>query len=506
MKKLLFILLFLPYLANCQARIDWFENFNLNLYPMSRNLNYHSSIQPRLFERAYVVDLSNPSPDSLFIPEKIDGNIQMKGVQLLKFKPAKRFELLPLADFGARFEKTTQYRAMAGLGIVANLGEKWYARMTYLHGLEKASDIFQAKNSISLPIDSVVNQKIDLRGRVSYSPNKFVNLQAGWDNNFIGEGSRSMLLGDYGKPYGFAQARLNFWRIEYLMMYQFLNEKNNKNQRISKFASSHYLSYNVTKWLHLGFFESVVFQPKDTTLNRGFEVEYLNPMILFRPQEYALGSSDNTLIGIDASIKIKKFTFYGQLMMDEFNFPDIKGRTRWWANKYAIQMGLKTNFNVNRHEFFVRGEMNIVRPYTYSHLSIGQSYTNQGEVLAHPYGANFSEILAEGLWQNGRWKGQIFASYSLKGYDKNAENWGGNIFIPYVNRPVELGDFGHTIGQGKGNNALRVMLRAAYTLVPKYKLDAFVEGHYRYNTYLNEPQGQIIIGIRSQLWNDYRNL
>ena len=491
MRKLIFILSFFPLLAFGQPTLEWFESSTANFKETSRSQSMHSSIHPYLIRaNTYQISMYEQTKS---IPYEFQ-----------RF-PLKKWILLPMTDIGFRGEKTGQYRTMIGAGLEANLNSKWYARMSYMHGIENARDFFVAKNTLSYSIDSLTNQKIDLRGRVSYSPNRFVNLQAGWDNQFIGEGNRSLFLSDYGKPHGFGLARLNFWNLEYLMMYQFLQEKNTQNQRISKFASSHYLSYNITKWLQMGIFESVVFQPKDSLLNRGFEPEYLNPMIFYRPQEYALGSADNVLIGIDAKIRIKKFTLYGQLMMDEFNLADIKGRTRWWANKYAVQMGVKTNFSIQNHSFFARGEMNIVRPYTYSHLSNAQSYTNQGDPLAHPYGANFSEILAEANWTKNKWKAGVFAAYSLKGYDTSVVNWGGNINIPYINRPVELNDFGHTIGQGKGNNAFRVMLRGSYRLYEKSRIDAFVEGHFRYNTYLNEPKAQIVIGIRSQLWNDYRN-
>ncbi len=491
MKKLLVIISFFPVLAFGQSTLDWFESSTSNFKLPSQSLSMHSSIHPYLIrEKTYQLTKYQMTTSLPYDFNRI---------------PLKKWNVLPLADVGFRGEKTGQYRALIGAGLEHNFNSKWYARMTYLHGIEQSTDIFQGKHSITLPIDSSLNQKIDVRGRVSYSPNKFFNFQAGWDNQFIGEGSRSMFLGDYGKPHGFGLARMNFWRVEYMMLYQLLQERNTKDQRISKFASSHYLSYNVTKWLQLGVFESVVFQPKDTLLNRGFEPEYLNPMVFFRPQEYALGSSDNVLIGVDAKIRMKNWTFYGQLMMDEFNFADIKGRTRWWANKYAVQMGVKTSLIENQNKFFFRGEMNIVRPYTYSHLSNSQSYTNQGDPLAHPYGANFAEILGEVNWQRDKWRASIFASYSLKGYDTSAVNWGGNINIPYVNRPVELMDYGHQIGQGQGNNAFRVMLRGSYRVYEKIKLDAFVEGHFRYNTYLNEPKAQILIGIRSQLWNDYRN-
>lgn len=483
---LIYIFVLCSLSAMGQSRLDWLLNdIEQNQLEYRYNLRYHSSIRPRII-RNYI-----PNDTLIYIEE----------IQTTASK--RQISVIPIVDLGLRAEQNVEYRAMAGIQMEGNFGRKLYSRFSYLHGVEDGTGFFREKTSIDKTIKNSLNQKIDLRGRISYSPNQFINLQGGYDNQFIGEGSRSLFLSDYGKPSGFGMARLNFWRIEYMMLYQFLSEKNSQQQRISKFGTSHYLSINAARWLQFGLFESVIFSPKDTLLNRGFEPEYLNPMILFRPQEYQLGSSDNSLIGVDMKIKIRRMTFYGQLMLDEFNFADIKGRTKWWANKFAVQMGLKTVYTIKNNMFFVRGEMNIVRPYTYSHLSLAQSYTNQGYSLAHPYGANFAEILGEVKWKNKKWAGELFVSYSLKGFDYDSLNYGGNILIPYINRPLD--DFGHTIGQGKGNNAVRTMIRVSYDLIPNIHLQAFVEGHFRYNTYLIEPKAQFIVGIRSRLWNDYRN-
>lgn len=483
--NLSYLFLILAISANAQSRLDYLLNDIPQNEPSFRtSIHYHSSIRPRLLTNF----IKN---DTLFYLEEINVNDK------------KSISITPISDIAIRADENVQYRAMAGINAEANFGRKVYARFSYLHGIEEATDFFRLKSTIEKPINNTLNQKVDLRGRLSYSPNSFINLQGGWDNQFIGEGSRSLFLSDYGKPSEFGMARLNFWRVEYMMLYQFLSENNAQQQRVNKYAATHYLSLNATRWFQIGIFESVVFQPKDTLLNRGFEAEYLNPMILYRPQEYQLGSSDNSLIGIDAKIKIRSFTLYGQLMMDEFNLADIKGRTRWWANKYAVQAGIKTFKYSGNNKFFLRGEMNVVRPYTYSHLSNAQSYTNQGFGLAHPYGANFAEILAEVKWNFKKWNAELFVSYSLKGLNNDSLNYGGDITIPYLNRPID--DFGHKIGQGKGNNAMRSMVRVSYDILPSIHLQAFVEGHFRYNTYLLEPKAQVFIGIRSRLWNDYRN-
>ncbi len=65
----------------------------------------------------------------------------------------------------------------------------------------------------------------DVRGRLSYSPNKFFNFQAGIDQNRFGEGDRSVLLDEYGTPYPFVQMRINVWRFEYVSMQTYLQKQ-----------------------------------------------------------------------------------------------------------------------------------------------------------------------------------------------------------------------------------------------------------------------------------------
>ena len=55
----------------------------------------------------------------------------------------------------------------------------------------------------------------------------------------------------------------------------------------------HLLSFNVTDWLNFSVFESIVWQGKDTLNNRGFDINYINPFVFYRPVEYNIGSADN---------------------------------------------------------------------------------------------------------------------------------------------------------------------------------------------------------------------
>jgi hypothetical protein len=409
---------------------------------------------------------------------------------------------IPVSDLATFYDKDFGFRLGSGAIVESNSNwKKLYVRAGATGGLASPESLnlnkfeFTNTNSTSFAFFQPIV-------RISYTPNHIFNFQVGHDKNFIGEGNRSLFLSDYGKPYYFGQIRANFWHVEYQMMYQFFNEDYKLSKR-NKFAASHYLSWNISKKINLGVFESVIFQPKDTLLYRGFDVEYLNPAVLFRPQEYAMGSSDNVLLGTSFSIKLKKQTIYGQLIVDEFLLSEIKAKSGWWANKYGGQLGIKGKFNVKKEQLFFRFEGNVVRPYTYSHVSALQNYGNQNTTLSHPYGANFIEVLGELKWQKKNWFCKLFMNYGLQGFDKNGKSYGGNIYLPYTLRPS---DFQNEIGQGIRNLFFRLNVHAAYKLTNYGNIYAFGEIQVRYDTAFDKKTSLIpIIGIRSYLWNDYRN-
>jgi len=389
-----------------------------------------------------------------------------------------------------------------GLGFQTEftISPKWHARMGYNFAtLSNDTSYLDTRSTFYSRIPGKIPISHNFLGRVSFTPNHIFNFQVGLDRNFIGEGSRSLFLSDYGKPYPFAQIRARFWHIEYLVMYQFFKEDFENTWR-GKYGAMHYLSWNVAKWLNVGIFETVVFQPKDTLLNRGYELEYLNPVIFYRPQEYAIGSSDNVLLGASISVKWKQNTAYGQLVLDEFLLSEIRARSGWWANKYGAQLGIKGRFNYKNEKFFYRVEGNAVRPYTYAHLNSLQNYANAGYTLAHPYGGNFGEILGELKWQKNKWMIKTFLSYGIQGFDKDGVSYGGDVYQPYTNRPY---NYDHEIGQGQKNNFFRSQWVANYSYQGIYNI--FAELNLRYDSAFSRFSFLPMFGFRSNLWNDYRN-
>lgn len=471
----LFASISLSFVLNAQTAISWFkEDFPSDSLP-AQSLKVHSGFYP--------MHRKNLTTE--------------KGISI-----GKNNQFIPLVDAVMQGQKNLPFRTNIGFAFEGQPLKKWYYRIGVLSGYEKQDSLLHSNYYHSFgEITGIGLQPI---ARISYTPNHIFHFQTGIDKNFIGEGNRSLLLSDYGKAYPFAKIAANFWHIEYTVLYQFLKDEIQNKMR-NKFVAAHHISWNATKELNFGLFETVVFQPKDTLLNRGFDVEYLNPMVFYRPQEYALGSSDNVLIGASATLKFKKHVLYSQIILDEFFLSQIRARNGYWANKYGGQIGAKGSFKLFKQNFWYRLEANAVRPFTYSHLTNLQNYGNLGTVLAHPLGANFEELIGEVRWQKEKWFVKTFFSGGLQGFNLDSTSYGGNIYVSYINRYEK--EFGFHIGSGQKNYFARLNIHAAYKLSEKGNIYAFAELQFRYDSALEKHKFNFLpaFGIRSYLWNDYRN-
>jgi hypothetical protein len=346
-------------------------------------------------------------------------------------------------------------------------------------------------------------------GYLSYSPNKNFNFQAGQDKHFWGDGYRSLFLSDVSAPYPFFKITTNIWKLTYVNLYTIMqgtqSPSRGKQDWFNKYATFHYLGYNITKRINIGVFESVIWQGSDKNRMRGYDVNYLNPVIFFRPVEFSLGSSDNSFMGFSYKIKLfKKQQLYGQLLLDEFHLKDVVKRTGWWGNKYGIQTGFKSFdlFRIKRLNF--QTEWNYVRPYTYSHGSVLQSYSNLNQPLAHPLGANFIELAS---FLNYRYKRFFFEGkcvYAVYGADTATSDYGRNIFIPYTQHPYE---YGNTTTQGVKTNLVNLSIRGAYIVAPKinFKIELGVEYRIEQNELSTYKIPYVYLGLRTDLCNMYND-
>ncbi len=322
------------------------------------------------------------------------------------------------------------------------------------------------------------------RGYISFQASKHINFQFGHDRFFIGNGYRSLILSDFSPPYLFLKVNTRIGRFKYTNLFTQmradafgrLGGSPSGNDFPVKYVVLHHLSVNIGKSLNLGVFETVAYGREDSTGNNNFDLNYLNPIIFYRAIEQQNGSSDNVSIGGDFRWNFaRKFSVYGQFVLDEFKLDEIKAGNGWWANKYAFQLGGKyiNVFNLANLDFLL--EYNYTRPYIYSHRSIYTNFGNYLQEIAHPLGANFNEIIAEIRYQPfDRFTfvlRPIFASYG-EDEDKST-NWGGNIFKDNTTREQE---YDNKTGQGVATNLTLVDFTTTFQL----KHNVFIDIKYIY--------------------------
>ena len=310
----------------------------------------------------------------------------------------------------------------------------------------------------------------DARGYFTFNITKYIDATFGYDKNFIGNGYRSMFLGDAGNSNLFLKLNTRIWKINYQNLFMELHNADNRTgDRLigKKYAAMHHLDVSINKWLNIGLFEGVIFGRKDR-----FDFGYLNPIIFYRSIEQQNGSFDNSVLGIDAKANIdRKIQLYGQLSLDEFLLSEIKKNRGWWANKWGIQIGAKYTDAFGISNLDLQLEHNRVRPFAYSHRDSVANYTHYNQPLAHPLGANFSEFIGIARYQPApKWLAVAKIIYYQQGRDSSSQSYGSNIILPNT-PPFRNGDFGYSIGSGWKTN----VLYASFLLSYEWRENLFLE-------------------------------
>lgn len=363
-------------------------------------------------------------------------------------------------QFKSQFKRSFSIFGSYRLGYTNTLTEAYrsslQSRAFFNHDLGKNNYLYQ-----------------DVNLRLVYVPNKYIQVHAGLDKHKLGQGERSLLLGDYGVANPFIMLKANIWKLEYLNLQQIWRE-GRTNHYVPKGNSTHVLQFKHKHHFAVGIFESVTHIIKDTLYNRGFDPEYLNPLIFYRPQEYSLGSSDNAILGLMAHVKWGKSILYAELVLDEFLLSEIRARSKWWANKYGAQLGYKRVVVNEKSIWFLRSELNLLRPYTYAHLNTNLNYGNQSLPAAHPLGANFIESFTEIGLKRGKLEIQLWFQAFTRGVDPESDSlsYGADIYESYINRP--LGDYGIKIGNGERTNVFQLGNKTSYQW-RKTWLEFFIE-------------------------------
>ncbi len=350
---------------------------------------------------------------------------------------------------------------------------------------------------------------------LTYTPSRFVNMQLGYARNFLGDGYRSLLIGDASSPYPFFKINTTFWKIKYTNTYMWLKdvrpEATLERTYATKFMANHYLSWNISKKFNLGFFESVIWT---NTNDRGFDVNFVNPIIFYRSVEFTSSSrSGNAVLGLTSKYKWNnQINLYVQFILDEFSLSDIKAQNKSWNNKYGYQIGAKYFNAFNIKNLLLQIEYNRIRPYVYSHSDPLTNYGHNNQSLGHPWGGNFQEAIAIARYNKGRYFADAKFTYGIRGFDfdtaEDGLNYGQNIYKDY--RENRASDINVAIGQGNKTNIFIADVQGGYLINPATNLKLFGSLFYRSfsptqntATVFKENTTWFSIGVRTDLFNFY---
>lgn len=489
-------------------------NFRLEKEFFSKT-KFHSNIKPYIIDKKATFDslnsllripTKNQTLNKLLNDNLIDvekNNFSLSANPILRIFPAYNFE-------SNSFIQDYQI----GLNVNAYFNDKLSFYVNGFYGIKSFSndwDYLVDSTGIIPHYGKILNKQekgydyFSINGYISYQPLKYINFQVGKGKNFWGEGYRSLFLSDNSNSYPYFKTTVDIWKFKYIWMVGALNdvdtEKNPENL-FSKLQFSHYLSWNATEWLNFNFFESIISNPVDSIGVPYFNVSYLNPVIFFRPVEFAGGSADNAVMGIGFKLKIfKKYHLYSQFLIDEFVLSEIKSNNGWWGNKYGIQAGVKMFDLFGIENLMFLGEFNLIRPFTYSYSNSIQNYGNQKQALAHPSGANLKEGIVLLHYHYKRFSSQIKGIYQINGIDSDLVSYGKDIYKPYTMR---LGDYGHYTTQGLSTKYLNMELKCGWLINPKHftQLQFAISKQQTINNERSTKNILFLLGIKSLIFNE----
>jgi hypothetical protein len=530
-KKLLAVFLFI-ILINETGRAQsvylpyayqFYQKLDSSVY--SNQSRFHSSIKPFLVDDPLInqqyQSLMNAGVDSIGKRSWVHRKLFDQHLVDIKDKDYTAFiDYLPDLTFGRDFKgKRNTWLNTRGYQVGGTIGSKFYF---YTSGYENQGVFPDYVNNYIDKNGIVTGQAYDrnagkntkdwsyVTALLSYTPVKYLNITLGQDKNFIGDGYRSVLMSDFASNYPFLKLTGTLGNVRYMAMWANMQDPlspkfsyQDANRR--KWGVFHYLDWNVSNKVSLGFFDSVIWADKDDAGNkRGFDFNYVNPFVFLRPVEANSGSGDNALLGFTGKYKfVDKSAVYGQFALDEFHSKQFFTSNGSSYNKYAWQLGVRGAdlLAVKRLNYLL--EINNAKPYMYSEISSIINYSQNTEPLAHPFGANFRDVVGILNYSVGRFNFYGQAEFGHYGLDPTAtDNYGKDIFKNY-NQPHSL--TGNYTGQGLTTNLYYGEGRVSYILNPKYNLRLEIGALLRQekNTLSTNNTTMVTFGLRSSFRNLY---
>jgi len=421
------------------------------------------------------------------------------------------FDYLPDLQIGREFNgKTTTWLNTRGYQAGGTIGKHFFF---YTSGFENQGHFPNYLNAYIQYTGMVPGQAYDFNhGNVptkdwlyvttliGYAPTKSISIVTGVDKTFIGDGYRSMLLSDFASNYPLLRVKIDLGKhVQYMAMWAYLQDQNALTSTTPhppyrvKWAAFHYIDWTITNRASLGFFNALMAPDAyDDGTKHGFDVNYINPILFVKSFAPSGPIPDNTLIGLNGKYKVlDKTTVYGQLLFDQ----SVSAS----SDKMGYQLGFRGSDLFKVHAFNYLFEYNTAKPYTYSSQYPLVNYAQFDEPLAHPFGANFKEIVGILNYSIGKFDFQGQLNYARYGLNYNGLNYGKDILLPAT---VSQGS---ATDQGLNTSFKYAEGKVSYVINPKYNLRLEIGGVLRQesNSQADNKTALITFGLRSTFRNLY---
>ncbi len=324
-------------------------------------------------------------------------------------------------------------------------------------------------------------------GSFCYRPVEKILIAAGNNQQFIGEGHRSLLLSDNsaGIPYlritykmsekftfSYMRARaLNLLRRPYTNTAEAYYE--------TKGLAVNYLTYKPTENINISLFEGTLWNQGDSISSQSLHPLYYNPITLVSSFAVDEPGEINPLIGLNAGAQIlPKHRVYGQVAFSNLEFSST-----------AFQIGYRGYNFFGLNDFMIQLEYNAVPENFYESENPRLNYSNYNLPLAHARSNSFNEFLVR---INYEWN-RVYFEQAYHYYD--LKNHSGSALLPiYQNAGEETYSINYSnseIGY-RFNRKMNLCLFGAFT----YRIDGSIDG--------TETQF-VSIGLRTAILNHYKD-
>jgi hypothetical protein len=154
-----------------------------------------------------------------------------------------------------------------------------------------------------------------------------------------------------------------------------------QNQYAEKFLAAHRLQFDIGERWQIGLYESVVYG------KRGFDLDYLNPVMFLRSAEHYADDRDNAMVGADFRWRpVNGVIAQGELLIDDVS--TTKLGQGWYGNKLGYQGGFECFDPIGLGNTRLVCEYTRIEPYVYSHKFAINNFQQYGVILGAETGPN----------------------------------------------------------------------------------------------------------------------